>query len=104
MQSARVARVINCLGPETDLRRIRDPLTEQLLGTGQIVPDALALGAEVGEDGAAIGSDGRPITGLFVVGPWRRAQAWENTAVPELRRQARAVAKTIVESLTPAVR
>jgi uncharacterized NAD(P)/FAD-binding protein YdhS len=100
-QTFRAARVINCLGPDADVRRSSDPLVGQLLATGQIVPDEHALGVQTTEDGFAIGADGLPHTRLVVVGPMRRARAWEATAVPELRRQASLAAKAVVESLTP---
>lgn len=91
-QVFRGARVINCLGPDTDIGRCPDRLVRQLLASGAIASDPHAIGIEVSESGFAIGSDGVPSTSMLVVGPMRRAQYWENTAVPELRRQAAQVA------------
>ena len=95
-QTFQAARVINCLGPDTDVRRDPAPLVQQLLTAGSIAPDQHALGLEVSESGFAVGADGVPSTSLLVVGPMRRAQHWENTAVPELRRQAAQVALAAV--------
>jgi uncharacterized NAD(P)/FAD-binding protein YdhS len=67
-----------------------------------MVRDAHGLGAETSQDGYMIGSDGEPNPRLLVVGPMRRAQAWENTAVPELRRQAARVAHAAVATATAA--
>jgi hypothetical protein len=45
-------RVINCTGPETDCRRLRDPLVSSLLAAGLARPDPLFLGLDVSPDGA----------------------------------------------------
>jgi uncharacterized NAD(P)/FAD-binding protein YdhS len=89
--------VINCLGPETDVERCGDPLIRRLASAGRITRDAHGLGIETSEEGRAIGADGIASPALLVVGPMRRAQAWENTAVPELRKQAGRVARVAVE-------
>lgn len=96
-QTVRVARIINCLGPDTDVRRADHPLIRQMLADGLVSRDAFGLGLEAADSGAAIGSDGRPSDRIFIVGPFRRAQAWENTAVPELRKQAAQVAAAAAE-------
>ena len=92
--------VINCLGPNTDIGRCDDALIAQLVRSGLMVPDAHGLGAETSDDGYAIGSNGEPNPRVLVIGPLRRAQAWENTAVPELRRQAARVAKAAIAAAT----
>ncbi len=88
--------VINCLGPNSDIGRCDDALIAQLVRSGLMVRDAHGLGAETSDDGYAIGSNGEPNPRVLVIGPMRRAQAWENTAVPELRRQAARVAKAAI--------
>lgn len=88
------ARVINCTGPETDLGRCRDRLISAMRDGGLIRPDPLGLGLLTTEDGLAIGRRG-PAPWLTVAGPLRRAQLWENTAVPELRVEAAAAARRI---------
>jgi uncharacterized NAD(P)/FAD-binding protein YdhS len=82
-------RVVDCTGPETDCERTRDPLLRSLLDQGLARPDPLRLGLDVTPEGALIG----PASGrLFAVGPLTRAALWEITAVPEIRRQAAALA------------
>jgi uncharacterized NAD(P)/FAD-binding protein YdhS len=98
-QTVRVARVINCLGPDSDVRRSGDPLLKQLLASGRIVADAHGLGVETTEEGFAVGAEGRASGSLLVAGPMRRARAWENTAVPELRREAVVVARAALGGL-----
>lgn len=91
-QTLRVARVINCLGPQTDARRAADPLLQQLLSAGLACVDPLGLGLELTDSHAIVDASGRPSAQLFAVGPCRRAQHWEATAVPELKKQAMLVA------------
>jgi uncharacterized NAD(P)/FAD-binding protein YdhS len=90
-----VGAVINCTGPETDLARIPDPLLQQLLRRGLIRTDALGLGVDTDEDGAAVDAAGRVIPWLYALGPLRRGQLWETTAVPELRIQAAELARVL---------
>jgi uncharacterized NAD(P)/FAD-binding protein YdhS len=96
VQTVKVARVINCLGPQSDVRRVaseQEPLVGQLLAEGVISADPLGLGLRVSEEGHSLGPDGRAHASVYVVGPLRKSQHWENTAVPELRRQATEVAR-----------
>lgn len=97
-QTHHFARVINCLGPESDVTKSADPLMRQLLAEGMVTPDPLGLGINVTDAGHPIGKDGRAIAGVLVVGPLRRGHAWENLAVPELRKQAAQVAKATIAS------
>lgn len=92
VQWARVAHVINCLGPMTDVRQISDPLIEQMLSEGFITPDPLGLGIAVDPHGHAFSSAGVPDPALLVIGPLCKGRTWENTAVPELRRHAAEIA------------
>jgi uncharacterized NAD(P)/FAD-binding protein YdhS len=99
VQTVKVARVINCMGPMTDVRSSGDPLMKQLLSDGFVTPDAFGLGLESSDMHASIEAGGTPSRWLSVVGPFRRAQVWENTAVPELKKQAAQVAEAIVQSV-----
>jgi uncharacterized NAD(P)/FAD-binding protein YdhS len=95
VQTLRVARVINCTGPQTDPRRAADPLIARLIADGLATPDAHGLGLELADNHALIDARGRPSDRLFAVGPFRRAQHWEATAVPELKKQAALVASVL---------
>jgi uncharacterized NAD(P)/FAD-binding protein YdhS len=90
-----VGKVINCTGPDTDLARVNDPLVQALRRAGLIRPDALGLGLDTDERGRLLHADGRPSKRLFLVGPLRKGQLWENTAVPELREEARRLAELL---------
>lgn len=92
-QALRVARVINCTGPETDLRKVEDAFVQRLVRDGTVRPDALGLGLDTDAHGAIVDAQGRVQDRLMLVGPLRKGQLWENTAVPELRHETLAMAK-----------
>ncbi len=87
-ETLRVAKLINCTGPDTDLNRVREPLVRQLRQSFMIRPDQLGLGLDTDQHGAMIDAAGHVSKQLFLVGPLRKGQLWENTAVPELRIEA----------------
>jgi uncharacterized NAD(P)/FAD-binding protein YdhS len=87
-----VDRVVNCTGPDYNVRRSREPLMLSLLSQGLVVPDAHDLGIRTGAYGALINARGRAATNLFYVGPMLRADHWEATAAQELRGHAERLA------------
>ena len=97
-----VDRVINCTAPETDCRRLRDPLLTNLLKRGMVRPDPLFLGLDVSADGALIDQDGMISESLYTIGPARKGSLWESTAVPEIREQARRLVEHLVSASLPA--
>jgi uncharacterized NAD(P)/FAD-binding protein YdhS len=97
-RTLQVDRVINCTGPETDCRRINEPLVKNLLADGLARPDPLFLGLDVDANGALINSTGAPSPALFVIGPARKGLLWETIAVPELRVQASELADHLVSA------
>lgn len=68
------------------------PLLKKLMGKNLICKDALGLGVESAPDGEIEGN------WLFTLGPLRRGQLWECTAVPEIRKQAQELAERLLES------
>jgi uncharacterized NAD(P)/FAD-binding protein YdhS len=95
VEELRVGKLINCTGPDTDLARVNDPLVQQLRGAGLVRPDELGLGLDTDESGRLLDAGGRPSERLLLVGPLRKGRLWENTAVPELRVEARRVAELL---------
>src|SRR5215470_4295215 len=49
-----VERVINCMGPLSDLSRVAAPLIRELLASGAARPDPLNLGLDVSSEGAVV--------------------------------------------------
>jgi uncharacterized NAD(P)/FAD-binding protein YdhS len=101
LDSLRVARVINCAGPESDFGRIRDPLVRRLLDRGLVRPDVLSLGLDVTQNCALIDRDGAISRRLFAVGPVTKGMFWEMTAVPDIRQQAEFLAEQLAALVRP---
>jgi uncharacterized NAD(P)/FAD-binding protein YdhS len=100
----RVDRVINCTGPDTDCRRIDDPLIKNLLAQGLARPDPLFLGLDVDSKGALIDLGGRASPSLYGIGPARKGLLWETIAVPEIRMQASELAEHLALTLPLQIR
>jgi uncharacterized NAD(P)/FAD-binding protein YdhS len=93
----RVGRVINCTGPESDLRKLHNALLQDLIGQKMIRPDSLNLGLAVTGDGALVDANGVPSDFLYTLGPTRKGKLWETTAVPEIRAQAAELAICLLQ-------
>ncbi len=91
----RVARIINCTGPEMDISRSGDPLLTALLASGRLRLDRLRIGLDVDPACAAIDVEGRVSESLSVIGPVTRGTFWECVAVPDIRVQADRIAKRL---------
>ena len=95
-----VARIVNATGASLDLRRGTDPLVKGLTEQGWITPDPLGLGLVTEADGTVVPRDASLPRRLHALGPLRMGGLWESTAVPELRVQARDLARLLVERLS----
>lgn len=91
--------VINCTGPESDTRSCAEPLIAQLREAGLIKPDELGLGLIVDSQYRLVDRQGHPSPTMHYVGPFLRAQHWEATAVPELRKHVAELAEVLHRSL-----
>jgi uncharacterized NAD(P)/FAD-binding protein YdhS len=94
--------VVNCTGPEGDVRTLADPLIQQLLRRGLARTDEMGIGLEVTSELALLEEDGRASQLLSLVGPLLKGSLWEATAVPELRVHAANVAARVCASLEAA--
>jgi uncharacterized NAD(P)/FAD-binding protein YdhS len=93
-----VQRIINCTGPEGNLKLSANELLRNLEKSGLICGDALNMGINANpEDGRAITAAGHCKPNLFVIGSNLKGVLWESTAVPELRLQAKKLAAHLVE-------
>lgn len=91
-----VQRVVNCTGPESNYRRLNHPLIVNLRERGLIQPDRLGLGLLSDAHGALLDHEGQASSWLHTLGPARKGQLWETTAVPEIRIQAQALARRLL--------
>lgn len=94
-----VQRIVNCTGPNTQIEMNRAPLTRTLLAGGLCRPDRLGIGIACDPEGAVIDASGRITRKLFALGPLRKGELWESTAVAELRVQAERLATRLVGEL-----
>jgi uncharacterized NAD(P)/FAD-binding protein YdhS len=97
IETLRVARIVNCTGPEADIARAGEPLLGALLASGTIRADVLKVGIEVDRDCRTIDASGRASETLFAIGPVTKGTFWESVAVPDIRAQAEWVAALIAE-------
>jgi len=93
-----VQRVINCTGPNTGIEMCGSRLTKALLAKGVCRADAVGIGLACDPHGAVLDSSGIVSDRLYAVGPLRKGELGESTAVPELREQAERVARRVLEN------
>ena len=98
-QRLTVARMINCTGTTGDYAGSPDPLITDLRQRGLIRPDRLGLGIASDAEGRLFGSQGGLVAQFYTLGPARRPELWESTAIPELREQAARLATCITSDL-----
>lgn len=99
LKSLRVGSVINCTGPASDTRRLREPLLLSLAASGLLRRDALGLGLDTDDRYALLDRHGKPSPVLHYIGPFLKARWWEATAVPELAEHSARLAGGLMESL-----
>jgi uncharacterized NAD(P)/FAD-binding protein YdhS len=98
----RALRVFDATGAATAAAS-PDRLLGALRGRGLGRLDSLGLGLDVNASLNLLDAKGRSSPRIHALGPIVRGVLWECTAVPELRAQARAVARHVAEALaTPA--
>ncbi|WP_447776937.1 FAD/NAD(P)-binding protein [Pseudomonas chlororaphis] len=94
-----VARVINCTGPNTNLRCVDSPLINQLRKDGLVQLDPFGLGLCVDARLSVKNAKGISSSWLYYVGPMLKADYWEATAVPELRQHAKSLACELAKNI-----
>jgi uncharacterized NAD(P)/FAD-binding protein YdhS len=89
---SRFSRVVNCSGPAPVCAPGWNAVVDRLAVRGLLRPDPLGLGIDVDGHGTVLDASGRATPGLFAMGAARRGTAWEVAAIPDIRRQAAALA------------
>jgi uncharacterized NAD(P)/FAD-binding protein YdhS len=87
--------LVNATGPSRSVSACADPLTRRLLASGRARPDELGIGLATSPDGALIDVEGEVSRSCFTLGPPRRGELLESTAIPEIRAQAAALASLL---------
>jgi uncharacterized NAD(P)/FAD-binding protein YdhS len=87
----RFGAVVNCTGPGCDIRRSNHPLVKRLLARRIVRPGPFGMGLDTDAAGCLRSTDGV----LWLVGPLRRGERWETTAIPDIRGQAAALPQSL---------
>ncbi len=91
-----VDRVISCTGVQEDYANRPRPPIRSLIESGLASPNELGIGFRTDEHGALLNANLRPSSVFFTLGPPRRGELFETTALPEIREQAEALAVYLV--------
>lgn len=91
-----VDRVINCTGIHESYVDHPRPLIASLIQSGLACANDLGIGFRTDPGGALLDGSGRASEILFTLGPPRRGDLIETTAVPEIRAQAEALAQRLL--------
>jgi uncharacterized NAD(P)/FAD-binding protein YdhS len=87
-----VDRIISCTGIQENYQDSPRPLIRSLMESGLACPNDLGIGFRTDRHGALLDAAMRPSVVFFTLGPPRRGELFESTAVPEIRAQAEALA------------
>ena len=87
---------VNCIGLETNFRRINSTLVKNLVKKGYIRNDCLNLGVDATPDGKTIDESGTVSEKIFTTGTALKGILWESTAMPEIRAQANKLALSLL--------
>ncbi|MBE7325877.1 FAD/NAD(P)-binding protein [Nocardioides sp. Y6] len=99
-----VGWVVNCTGPQGDVRLLGNPFLDDLLRPRPGAALATAATAGMGvrtDDGRVLDGNGYSDAPIWTLGALRRGELWESTAVPEIRSQALAVATQVLDAVAP---
>jgi len=96
-----VDRIISCTGIQESYTNSPRPLIRSLMEKGLARANDLGMGFQTDGQGALLESKMSPSSVFFTLGPPRRGELFETTAVPEIRTQAEALAHRLVESRRP---
>jgi len=87
-----------CIGRDYELS---DPLTLSMVESGFTLRGPLGMGLAVDVlSGKLLDTEGAVHPEIFAIGPLRTGEAFESTAIPEIRKQATAIATQIAAGIT----
>ena len=84
--------VIDATGVETSATAMEQPLLDALLASGHARPGPHAIGIDSDAEGCVLEASGHALPWLSVIGSLRLGTLWETTAIPDLRKDAAALA------------
>lgn len=94
-----ISRVINCTGPQSNYKELKDELVKNLLAKKMILANELKMGIQTNFNGQVLQEDKKTSNDVFAIGSLLRGVLWETTAVPEISVQAQKIASQIIDSI-----
>ncbi len=96
-EALEVDRIISCTGIQESYTNSPRPLIRSLMDKGLARANDLGMGFGTDGQGALMDANMSPSSVFFTLGPPRRGELFETTAVPEIRVQAEALAHHLVQ-------
>ena len=97
MKNLSVGAIFNCIGSESNFKRVETALVKNLMAKGAIKNDRLNLGIDATPDGKIINCEGKISDKIFAVGTALKGVLWESTAMPEIRAQTYKLALALLD-------
>ncbi len=98
IESLEVNWIINCTGPQSNMKDINSTFLINLFKNKIISQDPLGLGLQTSENGHVINGYGQLEKNAHIIGPPTKGTFWENTAVKEIRKQAQKYVAEVFEN------
>jgi len=100
LKTIQVSRIINCTGPQSNLKESENDLLHKLFIEGLLSQDELNLGTRIDLNTYEIlDSNNNKVPCFYTLGVNLKGELWESVAVPELKVQAKEVAEIVVVNL-----
>ena len=100
IQIFRTTHLFNCTGPKDSYKNSTNPFIRSLINSGVAMHDDLDMGLKVADNYAVKNSKGETSDSIFTTGVVIKGSYWESFAVPDLRKQVKAVSENLVMSLS----
>jgi uncharacterized NAD(P)/FAD-binding protein YdhS len=100
-RSLHVDRIISCTGIQENYKNSARGIVRSLMENGLAQANGLGMGFRTDGQGALLDANRRPSSVFFTLGPPRRGELFESTAVPEIRVQAECLAQHLVQIAKP---
>ncbi len=97
-EQLKVGLLLNCSGYSSDFRKAKSTLAQSLITRGLVQAHPTGLGINVRTDGAVLDRQMKPSKVIYALGLATLGLRGESIAVPELRVQAREMAKSLLTS------
>ncbi len=99
-KTIQVSRIINCTGPQTNLKESENALLHKLFIEGFLSQDELNLGTKIDlKTYEILDSNNKRVPCFYTLGVNLKGELWESVAIPELKVQAKEVAQIVAINL-----